>query len=91
MTNTADSGQLRNAVCSQGATIGRHKELLYGLMEGFQTFAERQDHAFNTLLEQFRGLSVRQPATTVTPQTVNFPATSDVSGSGANHNGKTKT
>lgn len=30
-------------------------------MEGFQTLAECHDRAFNTLLEQFCGLSVRQP------------------------------
>lgn len=46
--------------------MGRHKELLRGLMEGFQTLAERHDQALNTLQEQFRGLSVRQPTTTVT-------------------------
>ena len=53
MTDPADSDQLHTAVSSQGATIGRHKELLRGLMEGFQTLAERHDHALNTLLEQF--------------------------------------
>eukprot|EP00063_Salmo_salar_P023125 XP_013997960.1 PREDICTED: protein FAM127C-like [Salmo salar] len=37
MTDPVDSDHLRNAISSQGATIGRHKELLRGLMEGFQT------------------------------------------------------
>ncbi|KAM9416128.1 LOW QUALITY PROTEIN: SH2 domain-containing adapter protein E-like [Salvelinus alpinus] len=57
MTDPADLDQLRNVVSSQGVTIGRHEELLQSLMEGFQTLAECQDRAFNTLLEQFRKLS----------------------------------
>ena len=79
MTDPADSDQLRNTVSSLGATIGKHEELLQVLIEGFQTLAECQDRAFNTLLEQFLGLSVRQPTTNVTLQTVNYAATSCVS------------
>ena len=37
-------------------------------MEGLQTLAERNDHVFNALLEQFRGLSTRQQATMVNPR-----------------------
>lgn len=48
-------------------------------MEGFQTLAERHERALNTLLKQFRGLSVRQPATTVTSQPLNNPAVSSAS------------
>ena len=59
MTDPADSDQLRNAISSQGATTGRHEELLRGLMVGFQTLAERYDCTLNTLLEKFRGLFVR--------------------------------
>ena len=43
MTDPADSDQLHNAVSLQGATIGRHEELLQCLMEGLHTWAERHD------------------------------------------------
>ena len=76
MTAPADSNQLRNTISSQGATIGRHEELLRGLMEGFQTLAELHDRALNTFLEQFRGLSVRQSTTTITYQHLSNPAVS---------------
>ena len=79
MTYPADSDQLRNAVSSQDATIGIHKELLQSLMEGLQTLAEHHDHAFNTLLEQFRGFLTRQQAITVIPQALSNPVTSGAS------------
>nr|XP_046210762.1 protein LDOC1-like [Oncorhynchus gorbuscha] len=43
MTDPADSDQLHNAVSQQGATIGRHKELLHCLMEGLFTLAVSQE------------------------------------------------
>ncbi|XP_071210165.1 uncharacterized protein [Salvelinus alpinus] len=76
MTEPADSDQLCNTVSSQGATIGRHKELLHNLMEGFHTLAEYHDDAVSALLELLRGLSIRQPATTETSQTLSNPTTS---------------
>ena len=57
MTDRADLGQLRNTISSQGASIGRHAELLCGLMEGVQTLAKRHDQALDMLREQFRGLA----------------------------------
>ena len=68
MTDPADLDQLRNAISSQGATIGRHEKLLHGLMEGFQDVAKRHDLALDALREQFRGLLTRQSTTTVTSQ-----------------------
>lgn len=50
--------------------------LLRGLMEGIQMLPERHDRALDILLEQFRGLSRRQPTTVVTPQTLSNPAAS---------------
>lgn len=41
--------------------------------------AERYDRAFHTLLEQVRGLSIRQPATTITSQPLSNPAVSSTS------------
>ena len=67
MTDPADSDQLCNTVSSQGATIGRHEEILHYLMEGFHTLVEH--HAISAMLEQFRWLSIRQQATTETSQT----------------------
>jgi hypothetical protein len=68
MTGPADLDQLPNAVSSQGATIGRHENLLHGLMEGFQAVVERHDLALDALREQFCGLPTRQPTMTVTSQ-----------------------
>ena len=79
MTDPADSYQLRNAISSQGATVGRHKELLQGLLDGFQTLAECHDCALNTLQEQFPGLSVRQPAMAVAFQPPSNTAVSSAS------------
>lgn len=45
-------------------------------MEEYQTLAKCHDRALNTLLEQFRRLSVRQPTTTVTSQPLSNPAVS---------------
>ena len=50
MTGPADPDQLRNSISSQGASIGRHEELLRGLLEGVQTLAERHDRALAMLL-----------------------------------------
>ena len=47
MTDPADLDQFRNTISSQGALIGSHKELLRGLMEGFQDMAERHDLALD--------------------------------------------
>jgi hypothetical protein len=79
MTDPADSDKLHNTVSLQGATIGRHEELLHNLVEGLHILAERHDHAFHALLEQFCGLSTRQQATTVTFQTPSNPSTSGAS------------
>ena len=73
MTEPTDVDQIPNALASQEAIIGRHEELLRGLMEGFQTMAERHDQALDTLREQFRGLSTRQPTPTVTSQPLSNP------------------
>ena len=51
MTAPADPGQLSNAISSQGASSGRHEEVLLGLMEEVQTLAERHDRALDMLLE----------------------------------------
>ncbi|XP_045552233.1 formin-2 [Salmo salar] len=69
-----DLEQLRNAIFSQGALIGSHKELLRGLMEGFQDVAEHHDLALEALREQYRGLPTRQHTTTVTSQPLSNPA-----------------
>ena len=74
MTDPADLDQLRNAISSQGAIIGRHKELLRGLMEGFQDVAESHDLALDALREQFRGVPTRQPTMTVTSHPLSNPA-----------------
>jgi hypothetical protein len=66
MTDPEDLDQLRNAISSQGTTIGRHEELLRGLTEGFQAVAERHDLALDTLREQFCGLATMQLTTMVT-------------------------
>ena len=76
MTDPADSDQLRNAVCLQGATIGRHEELLQNLMEGFHILEEQHDQGFNSLLEQFCRLSVKQQGTTENSQKLGNPTTS---------------
>lgn len=68
MTDPAHLDQLRNAISSQGDIIGRHEDMLRGLMEGFQDVAECHDLALGALREQFRGLPTRQPNTTVTSQ-----------------------
>eukprot|EP00063_Salmo_salar_P012822 XP_013987657.1 PREDICTED: protein LDOC1L-like [Salmo salar] len=67
MTDPAHPDQLRNAISSQRASIGRYEVLLGGLMERVQTLAERHAQALDMLLEQFRGSSGGQPATVVTP------------------------
>nr|XP_029492938.1 substance-K receptor-like [Oncorhynchus nerka] len=68
MTDPADPGQLRNAISTHGATIGRHEELLRGHVERVQTFAECHDRMFDSLLEQFHGMSGRPPTMVITPQ-----------------------
>ena len=74
MTDPADLDQLCNAISSQGALIGRHEELLCGLMEGVQDVAESHNLALNALREQFHGMPTRQPTTTVTSQPLSNPA-----------------
>uniref|UniRef100_A0A8K9V5D1 DUF4939 domain-containing protein n=1 Tax=Oncorhynchus mykiss TaxID=8022 RepID=A0A8K9V5D1_ONCMY len=77
MTDPAHPDQLRNAISSQRASIGRYEILLRGLMEGVQTLAERHAQALDMLLEQFRGSSGGQPATVVTPPPLsNLPVSS---------------
>ena len=56
MTDPADLDQLRYAISSQGATTGRHEELLRGIMEGFQATADRHDQALDMLREHVHGL-----------------------------------
>jgi hypothetical protein len=51
MTDPADTDQFHNNISSEGAIIKRHEELLLGLLDGFQTLAERYDCALNTLLD----------------------------------------
>ena len=75
MADPADLDQLRNTVSLHGATIGRHEELLQNLMEGLHTLAERHDQGFKSLLEQFRGLSIRKHVTTETSQMLSNPPT----------------
>ncbi|XP_070293196.1 protein LDOC1-like [Salvelinus sp. IW2-2015] len=74
MTCPADLVQLRYAISSQGATIGRDGELVRGLMEGFRAVVERHDQALDPLQEKFSGLSTRQSTTSVTFQPLNYPA-----------------
>ena len=52
MTDPADSAQLHNTVSLQGATIGKHEELLQNRIEGLHNLEECHDHMFNSLLEQ---------------------------------------
>ena len=74
MTDPADLDQLCNAICFQGALIGRHEEMLHGLMEGCQDLIEHHDLALDALREHFRGLPTRQPTITVTSQPLSNPA-----------------
>ena len=74
MTDPADLDQLCNAISSQGALIGRHQELLLGLVEGFHDVAKRHYLAFDAMLHQLCGLPTWQPTTMVTSQPLSNPA-----------------
>ena len=76
MTDPADPGQLHNAISTQGATIGKHKELLRGLVEGVQTLAKCHERALDSLLEQFHRFYGRPPTMVVTPQLLSDSAAS---------------
>ena len=53
MTDPADLDQLRQAVSLQGATIGRHEELLQGRLEGLSSLTEGPDYGLKAILVQF--------------------------------------
>lgn len=57
MTDPADLDQLHHAVSLQGATIGRHHELLQGLLEGLSSLTESHDHGLKAIMEQIRELA----------------------------------
>jgi ABC-type transporter Mla subunit MlaD len=59
MTYPADLDQLSQ----QGATIGRHQELLQGLLEGLSSLKERNDHELKAIMEKVMELAQRLSAT----------------------------
>ena len=65
MTDSAELNQLRHTVSLQGATIGRHEELLLDLLEGLRSLTERHDQA---IMEQIRELAHRWSTNTENPQ-----------------------
>lgn len=63
MTDPAEPDSLRNAVALQGAAIGRHEDILQRVMEGLQSLSDHHDRTYQSLMEQFRGMSMGQSTT----------------------------
>ena len=68
MTDPADLNLHHHAVSLQGATIGRHEELLQSLLEGFSSLMEHHEHGLKAIMEQVRELAQRLSATSEKPQ-----------------------
>ena len=68
MTDPADLNQLHHIVSLQGATIGRHEEVLQDLLEGLHSLTECHDQGFKAIMEQISELAHRQHVMSETSQ-----------------------
>lgn len=68
MTDPADLDSIQHAVSLQGATIGRHEELLQDLLEGLNSLTEHHDQGFKGTMELIKELTHRLSAIPENPQ-----------------------